>query len=292
MIKSIGRGLKMVLEDNMYVKCNSEEEAKEFIKMAYKQGWKWGNNDTCEVTRWEKIDTDYIVYHLWDDKDIGWFSSPIYTDKDIIEYSDLKNKTSEQVNKNKSINKKIFIINGSGGVGKDTFVKLVGKFIDVKNYSSVQPMKDAARLLGWNGGKTEKDRKFLSDLKVLASKYNCYTYYKNILKQIQEFLNDENTLVLFIHMRDPKDIENIIDIYNDIINFKGDYNPIETILVKRDNIKDINSNIADARVNDYKYDFTVLNNGTLLELENVAIDLIERCNLLDKTAIAYIKASY
>ena len=153
-------------------------------------------------------------------------------------------------------------------------------------------MKDAAKLLGWNGGKTEKDRKFLSDLKVLASNYNGCTYYNNILKQIQEFLNDKDNVALFIHMREPKDIDNIISIYNEVINFKGEYNPIETILVVRDSVEDIESNIADVGVNDYEYDFVIDNSGTLLELENIVIDLMEKYNLLNKTAIAYAKVSY
>ena len=47
----------MKLKNGMVIKCNSEEEAKEFIKEAYKQGFEWfltiyGNEektfwDTC-----------------------------------------------------------------------------------------------------------------------------------------------------------------------------------------------------------------------------------------------------
>ena len=50
--------------------------------------------------------------------------------------------------------KRIVIINGSGGVGKDTFVELCGKFVEVKNISSVDKVKEAARILvNWNGEK-------------------------------------------------------------------------------------------------------------------------------------------
>ena len=65
--------------------------------------------------------------------------------------------------------KEIIIINGSGGVGKDTFIAMCDKYTYTKNYSSVDEIKCVARQLGWNGGKTEKDRKFLSDLKLLTS---------------------------------------------------------------------------------------------------------------------------
>ena len=40
--------------------------------------------------------------------------------------------------------KKIFIINGSGGVGKDTFVELVSQFFPVVNVSSVHKVKEIA----------------------------------------------------------------------------------------------------------------------------------------------------
>ena len=56
--------------------------------------------------------------------------------------------------------KKIFIINGSGGVGKDTFVELVSQFFPIVNFSSVHKVKEIAIKIGWDGkSKTEKDRK-------------------------------------------------------------------------------------------------------------------------------------
>lgn len=81
------------------------------------------------------------------------------------------------------MNKQIFVINGSGGVGKDTFVELVSvelndklkRFHTVVNFSSVDKVKEIAREIGWDGRKTEKDRKFLSDLKSLTI-YNVIDY--------------------------------------------------------------------------------------------------------------------
>ena len=70
--------------------------------------------------------------------------------------------------------KQIFILNGSGGVGKDLFVNMVKTSVNkfspyrVWNYSSIDKVKAIATQIGWSGGKTEKDRKFLSDLKVLT----------------------------------------------------------------------------------------------------------------------------
>ena len=51
------------------------------------------------------------------------------------------------------MNKKIFIINGSGGVGKDAFVKLVSEELDGKviNFSSKDIKKEKDKSCGWEG---------------------------------------------------------------------------------------------------------------------------------------------
>ena len=58
--------------------------------------------------------------------------------------------------------KKIFIQNSVGGSGKDTFASFLNKYIPTHKYSIVDLPKEAAKVLGWDGGKTERDRKFLS----------------------------------------------------------------------------------------------------------------------------------
>ena len=82
--------------------------------------------------------------------------------------------------------RQIFIINGSGGVGKDSFVALMAmnSKCSVGNYSSVTKVKKIAEIIGWNGSKSEKDRKFLSDLKLSKIKQKaCSTK-----TEIEEFL--------------------------------------------------------------------------------------------------------
>ncbi len=68
--------------------------------------------------------------------------------------------------------KKIFVQNSVGGSGKDTWASLLNKYIPTLKYSIVDLPKEAAKVLGWNGGKTEKDRRFLSDIMDLSTGYN------------------------------------------------------------------------------------------------------------------------
>ena len=160
--------------------------------------------------------------------------------------------------------KHIFIINGSGGVGKDTFVELVStqlndmlkKFHTVINFSSVDKVKEIAREIGWDGKKTEKDRKFLSDLKILTSEY-CDMSFESMKSKVTEFMKDEESKFLFLHIR--------------VVREFG----AKTILIIRDTVKHIVSNMADENVFNYYYDFVIDNNGTKEELNSKAKDFIQ-----------------
>ena len=160
------------------------------------------------------------------------------------------------------MDKQIFIINGSGGVGKDTFVELVStelndtlkRFHTVINFSSIDKIKEIAKAIGWNGEKFEKDRKFLSDLKALASEY-CDMPFNSMKNKVNEFLKDEESICLFLHIREPEEIEKAVKEFG-----------AKTILIVRNSVKHITSNIADNNVFNYNYDFVVDNNGTIENL--------------------------
>lgn len=161
------------------------------------------------------------------------------------------------------MSKKVFIINGSGGVGKDTFCEYVGHYAKVKVISSIDLVKDYASKMGWNGSKTPRDRKFLSDLKDLLTKYNDYPF-RDICQKVLWFKEDDNEF-LFIHIREPEEIDRA----------KREFNA-HTILMVNDNVKGIYSNHADARVLEYNYDIVVNNSGTLKDLEIIAKDFVEK----------------
>lgn len=160
--------------------------------------------------------------------------------------------------------KKIFIQNSVGGSGKDTWAGLVGKYIPTYKYSIVDLPKEAAKVLGWDGGKTEKDRKFLSDIMDLSTEYND-SPFQDVVSVVIDFKNnlieDE---VLFIDMRDPKDIARAVETFG-----------AKTILMRNPNVEKIESNHADANVENYEYDYIIENDGSLGDLESVAKDFVE-----------------
>ena len=158
------------------------------------------------------------------------------------------------------LNKSIFIQNAVGGSGKDTFANLLNKYIPTYKYSIIELPKFAAKTLGWDGiSKTEKDRKFLSDIMDLATEYND-SPFSDVISIVSDFKNNlikEN--VLLIDMREGKDINRAVNLFG-----------AKTILIRNPKIKPIYSNRADANVEKYKYDFIIENNGTLKQLDAAA----------------------
>lgn len=167
---------------------------------------------------------------------------------------------------------KIIVINGQGGAGKDTFIDFCRKDgnmdIFVQNYSTVDFVKMIAHECGWKGEKSQKARKFLSDLKDAMTEYNNLPYY-SVIDQIEHMLFDYRSydidthdLVIFIHSREPKDI-------NRWVKELG----AKTLLIHRSS-EGIFDNHADRDVYTIDYDYTIVNNGTLEELKEKAIDFI------------------
>lgn len=158
--------------------------------------------------------------------------------------------------------KNIIIINGIATSGKDTFCKLCSNYKSTYVISTVDKIKEVYSILGWDGEKTESHRKALSDIKDIATK-NLDHPYIYIQNQISSFLNSSYEL-MFIHSREPDEIK----------RFVNDYNCI-SLLISNPNIKKIISNHADARVEDYDYDYVINNEGTIEELKEKAQKFIE-----------------
>lgn len=165
------------------------------------------------------------------------------------------------------MNKQVFIINGSGGVGKDTFVGLVSKVLNhtVINFSSVDKVKEIARIIGWTGSKTEKDRKFLSDLKALCSNYNNMPF-NSMNGKVQEFVKSDAAM-LFLHIREPEEIEKAKIAFN-----------AKSLLIRRDVIKQITSNRADRNVFNYQYDIVINNDDDLAGFEKKVTEFVNDFN--------------
>ena len=132
----------MDLKNGMIIKCNSKEEAQEFIKEAYKQGFKWVNHidGDEEKTQWYTGSSE-IYYYLESNK-ITWSTGD--SGNDSIEYSTLKEKIKTMTKsdlKNGMVvelrNGKRFLIVNDMGIGKDSCINLDGFFGYDENLNDV-----------------------------------------------------------------------------------------------------------------------------------------------------------
>lgn len=153
---------------------------------------------------------------------------------------------------------KIYITNGVGGCGKDTFAEFLSEFVTVFKYSSIDKVKEIAELCGWDGGKTERDRKFLSDLKCLTTEYSDMAF-KDLQEEVHWFRQNPQNKVMLIDIREPAEIARAVEEFG-----------AETILIINPNIPHINSNMADKNVYEYEYDWIIKNTGTLEDLREKA----------------------
>ena len=67
----------------------------------------------------------------------------------------------------------VIIINGRGGVGKDSICEIVAKHYHTAIVSTIDDVKEAARCIGWEGGKEAKDRALLSASKMVMCSCIC-----------------------------------------------------------------------------------------------------------------------
>ena len=166
--------------------------------------------------------------------------------------------------------KPIVIINGSGGCGKSTFIKLCKEGVqeaiekkiskqspikfqcEVEELSSVDFVKDIATECGWDGQKTEKNRAFLSDLKTILSDWDNVPN-KKVMESIKQY-NDDVSWIFFVNIREKKEIENFIKLCEE------EGYDCTTLLIKNDRVPVITSNKSDAYTEDYHYDNTIYNN--------------------------------
>ena len=79
----------MDLKNGMIIKCNSKEEAQEFIKEAYKQGFKWAHLELGDEKTYWRTGSSEIYYIL--ESNLITYSIRDFSNNSI-EYSTLKEK--------------------------------------------------------------------------------------------------------------------------------------------------------------------------------------------------------
>lgn len=163
---------------------------------------------------------------------------------------------------------KIIVINGKGGIGKDTLIEALSEaaphYIHVTNVSSITPIMNACKKSGVVLG-TEKDnayRKLLSDMKSAIDNYyeteTGIAFTKKYLvnqtdrwKQLCLF-GKATHHVLFVHIREPEMIKDFLTSNPDA----------KTLLVSSDRAQECYGNPSDEGVNAFSYNYIFEANST------------------------------
>lgn len=157
----------------------------------------------------------------------------------------------------------VIIINGRGGVGKDTICDIVAKHHTAIKVSTITDVKKAAEYLGWEHGKEPKDRAFLSALKDLSTKYYNHPF-KAAVAEYNAFVYLKRCEVLFVHVREPEEIRKLRMYIK-----KDGRADVYTLLIRSKRGAKEYGNHADDCVEEYGYDFYFDNDCGLEELDEV-----------------------
>lgn len=165
--------------------------------------------------------------------------------------------------------KTLVIVNGFPRSGKDTFIDFcineINDFYDleVTKHSTIDTVKCLAADMGWTGEKTPEMRRMLSELKDLYTKY-----FDGPLNEIKAELKYND--IVFTCMREPDEIVKTVSWCKE-----NDVRCI-TLLVRAKGREEVDhTSHSDSKVLDYAYKYTIDNDGTLKELDYLAINFCE-----------------
>jgi len=160
----------------------------------------------------------------------------------------------------------IFAINGNAMAGKDSFTERVGKAMapdSVATISTIDPVKEYYRSIGWNGDKFDPaHRKVLNVIKGMWVRGDiriagCCTPYEWVIKQCLGYERSKAKAV-FVMVREFPEMKKILDIGD--IQFGGG----RSIRVVRDGLEvpPVEQEFRDSHPKDYWYNFTIVNPTT------------------------------
>ena len=178
-------------------------------------------------------------------------------------------------------NFKIICVNGPPESGKSTFENMCEKILTPRYcriHSTIDEVKRIAKECGWDGEKTPKSRKFLSDLKDLLTEYND-TPFRDVVECAEAFEaclildeSEQNPHILFVDVREPPEIQ----------RFKDELGAKSLLIWRPGHESGEILNHADKNVFNFKYDYEICNDGDLEQLESLAANFVSTLLTDDK----------
>lgn len=180
----------------------------------------------------------------------------------------------------------IFIINGSNGVGKDTFIDKVRDELrdyEYLNISAIDVVKNMLRKNEiWDGQKDEKGRRLLAEVKAAINKYSDFINTDIIMRVGRWRPRTMMNSIAFIHVREPEQIEILSQRLESAF---GEFSMVGTILIKRASAEAAANNDADMNVENYKYDIVLEDKND--EFKSAVDNLTGLIRMINPTSIPH-----
>jgi len=156
----------------------------------------------------------------------------------------------------------VIVINGSGGVGKHSLIDFASNYYEIRDTSSIVPIKKLAMDIGWEGEYDEKGRRLLVDIKQALIRYNDLPT-KYVVGEYKKFKAVEQD-VMFVHIREPEEIAKFRAIV-----------PCKTVLIVRDGAPKWNID-TEERTGEFQYDYIFDNSQPLEKTGPKFVKLIDK----------------
>lgn len=160
----------------------------------------------------------------------------------------------------------IFVLNGSPRSGKDTFCTLMEKYGVVKHFSYVDFTRNMLDMVHINyHNKTDKDRQLLETINNTLESYGDIPM-KDICESVINAVakSDFRNLFIFVDIRKPENIKRFIEKFPDA----------KTVYI--DDGRELSeATESDHSVKDYDYDYYVMNDGSLTDLQKAVEKFIK-----------------
>lgn len=171
---------------------------------------------------------------------------------------------------------KIFIIAGKARQGKDTVYEFIKEYYKEKKVLYLPNnyyMRDyAKRIMGWNGSDEDKPRDLLIKLGDIArNEIDKHFFIKRTIDDIYVFSSFYDIIVL-PDARFPYEIEMMKEKYSEAISI----NVIRPNYISEIS-NDAKKHTTETSLDSYdKYDYKIINNGTLEDLKKKVFDLLDK----------------
>lgn len=173
---------------------------------------------------------------------------------------------------------KIFIVSGKANSGKDTTCELINNYVKLKGLNSVNLQFSsyikmyAKTISGWDGNEDTKPRSLLQELgtEIIRTNIDEKFFIKRIIGDIKVY-SYYCDVITISDARLPLEIDSI----------NNEFENVYKINIQRPNFENnLNNNerkhITEVALNNYNdYDYVVVNDGTIEDLNNKVIKIID-----------------